>query len=162
MVILLLFSINRGRRFIESLNIKYLTVIHVVRIPVEIVLLWLFLYKTIPQLMTFEGRNFDLVAGISAPFIYYFGFIKFKLSKKVILGWNILCLVLLLNILTNAILSLPGPFQQFAFDQPNMAVLYFPFIWLPCVIVPIVFLSQLASIKILITQEKQLKIMVTS
>ena len=40
-------------------------------------------------------------------------------------------LALLVNIVGNAILSAPFQFPQFAFDQPNHAVLYFPFIWLP-------------------------------
>jgi glycerol-3-phosphate acyltransferase PlsY len=54
---------------------------------------------------------------------------------------------LLLNIVVNAVLSLPYPFQQFAFDQPNVAVLYFPFTWLPCFIVVIVLYSHLAAIR---------------
>jgi len=33
--------------------------------------------------------------------------------------WNFVCLGLLLNIVINALLSLPSAFQQFAFDQPN-------------------------------------------
>lgn len=111
--------------------------------------------------MTFEGRNFDILSGISAPFIYYFGFIKYKLSNKILLAWNILCLGLLINIVTNAVLSLPYPFQQFAFSQPNIAILYFPFIWLPAVIVPIVLLSHLASIRVLILQQRKLKAIVT-
>ncbi|HVF96549.1 MAG TPA: hypothetical protein VM871_04480, partial [Flavisolibacter sp.] len=35
----------------------------------------------------------------------------------------------------------------FAFDQPNIAVLYFPFIWLPSFIVPVVLLSHLVCIR---------------
>jgi hypothetical protein len=116
-------------------------------VPVEIVLLWLFLHHTIPQLMTFEGRNFDIVSGITAPLIFYFSFRKKWLGRKTLLAWNIICLGLLANIVRYAILSAPFPFQKFAFDQPNVAVLYFPFIWLPCCIVPLVLLSHLASIR---------------
>ncbi len=144
-----LFVTVRGRRFIDNLNVKTLTILHVIRIPVEIVLFWLFIGKTIPQLMTFEGRNFDILSGLSSPVIYYFGFVRKQLSKKVIIGWNLICLLLLFNIIVNAIFSLPFPFQKFAFDQPNIALLHFPFVWLPCCIVPIVLLSHLASIRIL-------------
>jgi len=56
-----------------------------------------------------------------------------------------------LNIVINAILSVPTPIQQFAFDQPNIAILYFPFTWLPCFIVPAVLLSHIVSIKKLTT-----------
>lgn len=144
-----LFVTVRGRRFIDNLNVKTLTILHVIRIPVEIVLFWLFIGKTIPQLMTFEGRNFDILSGLSSPVIYYFGFVRKQLSKKVIIAWNLICLLLLFNIIVNAIFSLPFPFQKFAFDQPNIALLHFPFVWLPCCIVPIVLLSHLASIRIL-------------
>ena len=147
LVILILFITKRGRRFIDNLSPQILTQLHIVRIFVELVLFWLFLYKFIPKLMTFEGRNFDILAGLSAPLITYFGFVKKVLSNKFILTWNILCLILLLNIVVNAILSAPFPFQQFAFEQPNIAVLYFPFIWLPCFIVPAVLFSHLVLIR---------------
>jgi hypothetical protein len=146
-LIALLFVSVKGRRFIDGLDIKFLTLLHIVRIPVEVVLFWLFLGKLVPQLMTFEGRNFDIIAGITAPFIYYFGFIKKLLHKNLLLGWNIICLALLINIVFNAALSAPSVVQQFAFDQPNIAILYFPFNLLPSVIVPLVLFSHLAAIR---------------
>ena len=145
--ILILFITKSGRRFIDSFSLKLLTQLHVVRIFVEIILFWLFLYKYIPKLMTFEGRNFDVLAGLSAPLVAYFGFTKNALSKKFMLVWNIICLLLLLNIVVNAVLSAPFPFQQFAFEQPNIAVLYFPFVWLPGFIVPVVLFSHLVLIR---------------
>jgi hypothetical protein len=55
--------------------------------------------------------------------------------------------------------SLPHfPFQQFAFDQPNIAVLYFPFIWLPSCVVPLVLLSHLAAIRQLSNYGKKTKL----
>jgi hypothetical protein len=145
--IIFLFATSKGRGFIDGLNQQTLTILHIVRIPVEIVLLLLYLYKTVPQLMTFEGRNFDILAGITAPIVFYFAFIKKTMPVKLLLGWNIICLGLLVNIVINAVLSAPFPFQQFAFDQPNIAVLYFPFNWLPGLVVPLVLLSHLVCIK---------------
>lgn len=147
LAILILFITKKGRRFIDKLSPQILTQLHVVRIFVELILLWLFLYKLIPKLMTFEGRNFDILAGLSAPLITYFGFVKKSLSNKFMLAWNIAGILLLLNIVVNAILSAPFPFQQFGFEQPNIAVLYFPFIWLPCFIVPTVLFSHLVLIR---------------
>lgn len=145
--ITVLFISKKRRKWIEDLDFKTLTLIHVVRIPVELVLYGLFVNETVPELMTFSGRNFDILAGITAPFVYYFGFVKNKIGRIGILLWNCICLFLLLNIVVNAILSAPMPFQQFAFDQPNTALLYFPFIWLPTFIVPIVLFSHLVTIK---------------
>jgi hypothetical protein len=137
-VIATLFFTLKGRMFIDSLDIKTLTLLHTIRIAVEIILFLVFLQKGIPGIMTFEGRNFDIISGLTAPFIYYFGFIKKQLNEKIIAAWNIVCLVLLINIVITAILSAPFAFQKLAFEQPNVAILYFPFVWLPCCIVPIV------------------------
>ncbi|MGG9971973.1 hypothetical protein ACQ33O_09295 [Ferruginibacter sp. SUN002] len=145
--ILFLFIRKSGRNFIDQLSIKHLTYLHVIRVPVEIVLLWLFMHKAIPQLMTFEGRNFDILAGITAPIIAYVGLTKGNLSKQIILLWNFICLGLLLNIVINAVLAAPFAFQRFAFDQPNIAIFYFPFSWLPTFVVPLVLFSHLVTIK---------------
>ena len=154
LVILVLFITKRGRTFIDGMNLKVLTILHIIRIPVEIVLLWLCMHKVVPQIMTFEGRNFDILSGISAPFIYYIAFRKETYNKWVLLVWNIICLILLINIVSIAIISAPFAFQRFGLDQPNIAVLYFPYIWLPACVVPVVLLSHLASIRLLLKKSK--------
>lgn len=146
-LILLLFSTAWGRRFLDSLDLKALTLLHLVRVPVELVLFWLFLQKAVPGLMTFEGRNFDIISGLSAPLVYYFAFVKRLLGPAALITWNLLCLGLLANIVFHAVFSLQSPFQKFAFDQPNIAVLHFPFVWLPCCVVPIVLIAHLASLR---------------
>jgi len=150
--IVFLFCAAQGRAFLDHLDLQTLTMLHIVRIPVELVLFWLYFYGVIPELMTFEGRNLDILSGLTAPVIFYFVFIKKSWGKKTLLPWNFICLGLLVNIVLHAVLSAPFPFQQLAFDQPNIAVLYFPFIWLPCCVVPLVLLSHLAAIRQLIKQ----------
>ncbi|MDZ4758615.1 MAG: hypothetical protein SGJ10_10845 [Bacteroidota bacterium] len=145
--IIILFLTKSGRRYLDNIDIKTLTILHIVRIPVEIILFWLFIYKAVPQLMTFEGHNFDILSGISAPIIYYFAFAKNKQNKTLLLIWNFICLILLANIVLHAVLSSPSPFQKLAFDQPNIAIQYFPFVWLPSCVVPLVLLSHLAVIR---------------
>jgi hypothetical protein len=150
LIIIGLFATSKGRGFIDSLNTQTLTLLHVVRIPVEVVLYWLFVNKAVPELMTFEGRNFDILSGLTTPLIVYFGFIKKQWGRKVIVLWNFICLALLLNIVVHAVFSAPFPFQKFGFNQPNIAILYFPFNWLPSCVVPLVLLSHLATIRQLI------------
>lgn len=151
MFVVLAMITKRGRRFIDELNLKKLTILHIVRIPVELVLYWLAAQKTIPELMTFAGRNFDILSGITAPIIYSICFKGSELiNRKLLLVWNFICLGLLLNIVINAILAAPFPFQQFAFDQPNIAIFYFPFAWLPVFIVIVVLFGHLAAIRKLI------------
>lgn len=145
--IIIIFTTKAGRKFIDSLDIRWLTLVHSVRIPVEIALHGLFLCKLIPQLMTFEGRNFDIIAGITSVAVYYFAFVKKSMGRKWLLVWNFFSLALLMNIVINAVLSMPTVFQQFAFDQPNIGLFRFPFTILPAVIVPLVLFSHLVAIR---------------
>jgi hypothetical protein len=71
----------------------------------------------------------------------------------VLLIWNVVCLGLLVNIVVIAILSVPTAFQQFGFDQPNIAIGQFPYVWLPSVVVPIVLLSHLVIIRSLVLKK---------
>ncbi len=128
------------------------SVLHLLRLPIEIVLWQLYLLEWIPQLMTFEGRNFDIIAGCTAPIIAFYSLSQ-NPSKYLLISWNILSLFLILFILVNALLSAELPIQQFAFDQPNRAVLYFPFTLLPATIVPIVILMHLRDLKSLLLRE---------
>jgi len=147
-LIIVLLTTKPGTRFTDSLSLSKLTLVHIVRLPVEIILFLLASHKLVPELMTFTGRNFDIVSGLTAPVVYFLCFRDHTLKhKKILLAWNFICLGLLLNIVVNALLSAPFPIQRFAFDQPNVAVLYFPFTWLPCFIVVLVLFSQLAAIR---------------
>jgi hypothetical protein len=105
--------------------------------------------------MTFEGRNPDIISGLTAPLMFYFAFIRKTGGRNLLLFWNLGCVVLLMNIIRIATLSTPYPFQQMGFEQPNIAVLYFPFAWLPGCIVPLVLLSHLSSIRqLLLSRQK--------
>jgi len=141
------FLTRKGKVFLDSLDIKTLTLLHVIRIGVETVLFWLFVHKAIPEAMTFEGRNFDILSGLTAPLIYYFGFVKHKLNRQIIIIWNVACMLLLLNVVANAFLSLPERFQHFGFEQPLIAVGYFPYLLLPAILVPLVLFSHAAAIR---------------
>jgi len=150
-LILVMFLTVSGRNFMDSLDARKLTLLHIIRVPVEIVLYLLFLDKQVPQLMSFAGGNLDILSGLSAPVIYYLIFSSGKAGHRLLLTWNFICLGLLLWIVVRAAMSVPTPFQRLAFDQPNLAILHFPYSLLPCCIVPLVFFSHLAIIRRLTT-----------
>lgn len=135
----------RGRAWLDSLRLETLTLLHTVRLPVELVLWSLYQYHAVPRLMTFEARNWDVLFGLSAPPLYWLAFRGPRVSRRLLLSWNVLGLASLLNIVANAVLSVPTPLQRFAFEQPNVAILYFPFTWLPAVVVPLMLLAHLAA-----------------
>jgi len=129
-------------------DVKPLLALHSLRMLIELVLYQLFLQHKIPVLMTFKGWNFDILMGISAIFILlYLLLTKKKISRSFFLIWNISGLVLLTIIVFIAILSSPLPLQQLAFDQPNIALLQFPFSFLPACIVPFVFLTHIFMLR---------------
>ncbi len=136
----------KQRRLILNKHHLYLgTLLHTVRIPVEITLFYLFVYGMVPELMTFEGRNLDILAGITAPVMCILYFRK-QVGNTVMIIWNISCLCLVLFILFSGILSAELPFQQFGFEQPNKAINYFPFVLLPAVVVPLVIYTHLIAL----------------
>ena len=150
--------LSRQRAWIyQYRDIRFSTFLHTVRFPVELVLLQLFLAGMVPELMTFEGRNFDIIMGLTAPIIVFL-LVKDKISKMGLLIWNVIGFVFIMTILFYGVLSSDLPFQQFGFDQPNRAVLYFPFVLLPAVIVPIVIWTHLSDILKLWSDMKREKI----
>lgn len=152
--ILILMNSTKGKSFLNSLNLKDLTLIHIIRIPVEIVLWALCEEKLVPQLMTFEGANFDILSGISAPFVFYYLHKNEKINKNILLFWNVICLLLLIIIVSVAVLSAPSPLQQLSFEQPNIGVFLHPFNWLPSFIVPVVLFAHLAALRLILKKSK--------
>lgn len=145
LLILALFSFKRSRVALLNANIKLLTLLHTVRFPVELCLYMLYIRSLVPEMMTFEGRNFDIISGLTAPIIVVLALKAGKPKKTLLLLWNCIGIILLFNIVIHGILSAPTPFQQLNFDQPNVAVLYFPIVWLPSFLVPVVLLSHLTA-----------------
>lgn len=128
----------------QKINAKILLAVHILRIPVELTLYQLYLQNKIPNLMTFKGWNFDILIGFSALALLTYTLItNRKLNKRFFIVWNIIGIVFLLFIVALAILSSPLPIQQFAFEQPNIAVLEFPYCLLPTCVVPIVLMSHI-------------------
>lgn len=150
--LLLLVVLNltqNGVKWLNRFDLNLLTKIQVFRLFMELTLYWLFLHELAPELMTFKGRNFDIIPALSAILIYYVVLKRKNINYKFLMYWNIISLSILIFTVFNGVLSAPGPFQQFAFEQPNKGILYFPFIWLPAVAVPIAYYSHIISMRII-------------
>lgn len=145
-LILVVMVMAKTRDYILKMPLTTLTYIHIVRVPVEIVLWWLFLKGSVPGEITFEGSNLDILSGISAPFAGVFLVGAKSKSRIAAIIWNLLTLGLLLNVVFRAMASTPY-FQESGIQ--TMAVFYFPYVLLPTFIVPIVLFSHIASLAIL-------------
>ncbi|HEY3252196.1 MAG TPA: hypothetical protein VGK25_13890 [Ignavibacteria bacterium] len=138
---------ERVNNILKVMPAGWLIYVQSFRILVE-VFLWL-MYKngSIPVQMTFEGLNYDILIGLSAPIIAYYSFNEKKWPKIVPLLWNFAGSLLLANIVIISFLSAPMPFRQFFNEPANTLPAYFPFVWLPAFIVPFAFLIHILSIK---------------
>ena len=155
-ILLMLFAFfsRAGKAFIAQIDLRIYTFLHIIRVPVEFTILWLFMHQLMPQSMTFEGRNFDILSGITAPIVGLLAWRAGKPNRRLLLVWNVLCLLLVLQVVTTGILSAPTPFQLLEFAQPNRGVLYFPFVWLPSTVVPIVIFGHLVALQRLTAGEE--------
>ncbi len=132
---------------IDRVSLPWLVGLHVLRIPVELVLYGLYLEGLVPIIMSFAGWNYDILSGVLALLLLIVFLVKGDLPKSLVYAWSAISMCLLAIILVTAVLSIPSPIQQLAFDQPNIGVLKFPFTLLPGVVVPIVILSHLLILK---------------
>jgi hypothetical protein len=120
------------------------------RFFVELLLWALFAANMLPIQMTFEGLNFDILSGITAPFIAW-GISRRKISKPLLVVWNIACLGLLINIVTVAILSTPSPIRVFMNEPANTIVAIFPTSLLPGLLVPLAYTLHFFSLRQLLS-----------
>ena len=145
---IILLTTRKGKAFVDGLNLQTLTWLHFIRVPVEIVLLLLFLEGVLPEAMTFEGTNWDVISGATAPIVAFMSFAGAKVVRaRPLFWWNVACLLVLLNVVVTGVLSAPFPLQQFNFDQPATSLLHFPFSLLPTIVVPVVIFSHLVALR---------------
>ena len=128
------FSFSRwGKQLAYNIPLHYLVGFHVFRILAELVLFLGLREGIAPVQLTFEGLNFDILTGVSAPIVALM--YRRSQNKYLIWAWNILGLVCLANIYVIAMLSFPTPFRVFANEPSNIWVTQSPYILLPEVLV---------------------------
>lgn len=134
-----------GRTFAAPFSLRFLTAVQAFRIVVEVVLWQLAAKELLPSVMSFEGRNFDILVGLSAPLMAYLHH-RGSVSKRGMVIWNIAGMVILTNVVVNGFLSVPG-IQMIATNVPNFIVSYAPFNLLPGILVPLAYLFHILSMK---------------
>lgn len=149
LLIIIVFASGLSRRIIGRMSVTTLTYVHIIRVPVELVLWWLANEGKIDHQLTFEGSNFDILMGITAPFAAIFLVGSRSKSRFAAIAWNVIGIGMLANIVIMAIRATPYFYDPSQFADPNIAVFYFPLIWLPSFVVPAVLFSHLASLYLL-------------
>lgn len=131
-----------GRQLAIGLPVWLLIGFQAFRIPVELLLHRFYLEGTIPVQMTFEGRNFDILTGLTAiPAAWLVA--RGQAPRWMLYAWNVLGLCLLINIVGTAIVSMPGPLRLFRNDPANTLIAQWPYIWLPTFLVTTALMGHL-------------------
>jgi hypothetical protein len=117
------------------------------RIPVELVLWQLALAGAIPELLSFHGRNVDILVGLTAPVVAYACFVRRAWPAWVAVWWNWAGILILLNVVVHAQLSAPTPWRIYHTDPPATFIAHWPYIWLPAFLVPLAWLLHAVSLR---------------
>jgi hypothetical protein len=118
------------------------------RIGVELLLHQIWLDGLVPRLMTYEGGNVDIFIGLSAPLIAWVT-TRGRTGQRLALGWNLLGLVALANVMIRAALTAPGAMNLIHSEVPNLAIGMFPFTFIAGFFAPLAVVLHVLSIRAL-------------
>jgi hypothetical protein len=132
-----------GARLADRVALGAIVALQAFRIPVELLLHRLYLEGDVPVQMTYAGRNFDIVSGITGLLLGAWLLSGRPVPRHLVLAWNVLGLALLANILVIAVLSTPVPFRRWTEGPTHELPSTFPWIWLPSFLVQVALGSHL-------------------
>lgn len=129
-------------RSLSRLSLVWLIGFQSFRIAVEWWLHRLYLDGLVPVEMTYSGLNFDIVSGLTALGLGFW--LALGEPPRILLRlWNVLGLLLLINIVAIAVLSTPVPFRYFTTGPANRLPSIFPHVWLPSFLVQVALAGHL-------------------
>jgi hypothetical protein len=137
-----------GLRTALALPLALLLGAQAFRVAVELFLHQLWSKGLVPGMMTYEGGNFDIAIGLSAPLLAWLH-ARGRLGTKALLAWNIAGLLTLANVAVRAIFTAPGPLQLIYAEVPNRAVGMFPYIYIAGLFAPLAVLMHVLAIRAL-------------
>jgi hypothetical protein len=141
--------INRASIFRTLLNATprhWPVAMQTFRIGVELAFWGLFTSGGAPQQVTFEGRNFDVIVGLTAPLIAI-AITRLNLRPSVVIAWNILGVMILSNTIVTTLSSMPGPLHLNWPGIPFTAFATWPFVWVPAFLAPLGIFIHVFSIR---------------
>lgn len=147
LITILIFTFSKSvKEILPHIPQENIIKLQVFRFYVEVLLWALFASALLPIQMTFEGRNFDVITGVSAMGVAWL-ITKNKFPKLAIILWNIMGLGLLINVVAIAVLSMPTPFRYFMNEPANTIVAEFPISLLPAFLVPLAYMLHILSLR---------------
>jgi hypothetical protein len=122
-----------GTRLVNGLPMAALVGLQSFRFPLELLMHRAYIEGVMPVQMSYSGRNFDILAGLTAIPVAW-ALHRGIGGRRLALTWNIFGAVLLINIIAVAAAATPV-IAAFGPGDLNTFVAYPPFVWLPAVLV---------------------------
>jgi hypothetical protein len=132
-----------GTRMARELPLAAIIGFQAFRLPLELVMHRAATEGTMPVQMSFSGWNFDILSGASAIVVAWL-VARGSAPRWLVVAWGAMSSALLVAIVTIAIASMPA-IGAFGHSPDRLAtwVAYFPFSWLPAVLVPAALFGQI-------------------
>lgn len=130
---------------VASMPLAWPVALQTFRLPLELFLFAQHRAGQIPVQMTFDGRNFDILVGLTAPLLA-FAIATGRAPRWLVAAWNVLGLCLLFTVVGLAISSAPGPLRLDWPSAPLTLPARFPYVWLPAFLVPVAFAGHFVAL----------------
>jgi hypothetical protein len=127
-----------GKPLSHHVGIATLVGLHAFRLPLELVMHQAGNEGVMPTVMSWQGRNPDIVTGVVATLLWLLSRWR-TLPAAVVVAFNVLGTLMLVNVLQVAVRASPV-LMAFGPDQVNRWVLEAPYVLLPTVLVAIAWL----------------------
>ena len=137
---------RRGGKVALAIPLWLLTGVQVFRVGVELGLHRLWEEGLVPRLMTYEAGNVDIFIGVSAPVVAWM-WSSGLIGRKLAIGWNVLGLLALINIIARSVLTTPGPLNLIQSEVPNLAVGIFPYTMIAAFFAPLAVFLHVMGIR---------------
>ena len=131
-----------GLRLATELPLAALVGFQAFRFPLELIMHRAYSEGIMPVQMSYSGRNFDILTGITALVVASLIALK-RMPVRGVKIWNWGGTLLLLNIVVIALVSTPTPIRLFHNEPANVWIADAPFIWLPALFVAYALLGHL-------------------
>lgn len=132
------------RALVAATPRTWLVGVQTFRVGVELLLFGLFAAGRAPVQVTFEGRNLDVLVGLSAPLVTWS--MRRGAPAGVVVGWNLLGLAILGNTVFTVVTSIPGPLHLPWPGEPLTVLATWPWVWLPAFLAPLAVAAHLVSL----------------
>jgi hypothetical protein len=133
-------------RLLNATPLAWPIALQSMRVVIELGLWTLHREGRLPVHLTFEGNNFDILVGLTAPFVGW-GVARGVIGKRGAIVWNLASIGFLITIVFMAVTSIPGPLHLPWPGIANTVIAEFPMIWLPTFVVPVAIFGHAASLR---------------